>query len=59
VVDEGPLAVDLDDRDPLAIDGLERRIARDVHLGVGRSLGVQDVPRAIAQVAALRRVEDD
>jgi hypothetical protein len=32
VVDEGALAVDLDDRQPLAITRLESRIAADVNL---------------------------
>jgi hypothetical protein len=32
VVDEGPLAVDLDDGQPLAIAGLELGVAGDVHL---------------------------
>jgi hypothetical protein len=32
VVDESPLTVDLDDRQPLAVAGLELRVAADVDL---------------------------
>jgi hypothetical protein len=32
VIDERPLPVQLDDRQPLAVDGLELRIAADVDL---------------------------
>jgi hypothetical protein len=62
VVDEGPLAVDLDDREPLPVGGLERRVAGDVDLlEVEPELGLQarDLPPcAVAERAALR-VEDD
>jgi hypothetical protein len=56
VIDEGAAAVDLDDGQPLAIDGLERGIARDLDL---RQLEAELAPRvlddrpgAVAEVAA-------
>jgi hypothetical protein len=59
VVDEGSLPVDLHDRDPLPVAGLEVWIAGDVDLRVRHLLHVQDLPGALAEVAALRGVEDD
>jgi hypothetical protein len=59
VVDKGPLAVDLDDGDPLAVGGLEPGDAGDVGLRVRDRLRVEDRAGAIAQVAALRGVEND
>jgi hypothetical protein len=59
VVDEGPLAVDLDDGDPFPVGGLEAWDAGDVRLGVRDPLGVENRPSAVAQVAALRGVEND
>jgi hypothetical protein len=63
VVDEAPPAVDLHDRDPLAVGGLELGIAVDRHLPQleadllpGRR---DDAPSRFAQVAAGRREEDD
>jgi hypothetical protein len=58
-VDERALAVDLDDRQPLAVALLEPRVARDVDLPEGDALGEQRRPRPLAEVAARRRVEDD
>jgi hypothetical protein len=63
VVDERSLAVDLHDREPLAISRLQLGIAADVdlleleaELVTERSDGL---PRSFAEVAALRVVEDD
>ena len=62
-VRERPLAVDLDDRQPLAVAGLELGVAADVDLLelepelVPR--GVDDALRGRAEVAALGVVEDD
>jgi len=62
-VDEGPLAVDLDHRQPLAVARLQLRVAGDVDLVVGEGdLAAErgELPlRAVAQVAALRLVERD
>jgi hypothetical protein len=63
VVDEAPLPVDLDDRDPLPVLGLEGRVAVDRDLAeleaelVAR--GVDDAACRLAEVAARRGVEDD
>jgi hypothetical protein len=61
VVDEGALAVDLDDRQPLAVARLKRGVARDVDL-VQLELElvakrVEDPARPLAEVAVLRVVE--
>jgi hypothetical protein len=63
VVDETPPAVDLDDRDPLTVRGLQLGIAVDRDLP---QLELQLVPRraddapcCLAEVAARRGVEDD
>jgi hypothetical protein len=63
VVDETPPSVDLDDRDPLAVLGLEPRIAVDrdlpqveAELVVSRA---DDAAGRLAEMAARRRVEDD
>ncbi len=63
VVGEDPLAVDLDDRQPLPVPGLELRIARDVDLlereaELGAEL-LELLARPVAEVAALRVVERD
>jgi hypothetical protein len=59
-VDEGPLAADLHDRKPLPVAGLERLVARDVDLLEGvPELDPEDVPGLLAEVAALRVVQDD
>jgi hypothetical protein len=62
-VREGPLAVDLDDRQPLPIAILELRVPRDVDLlqleGLLSTCRVQDAPRRRAEVAAVRVVEGD
>jgi len=63
VVDETAPPVDLHDRDPLAVGGLELRIAVDRHLPqleadlVARS--GDDTPGRRAEVAARRGEEDD
>ena len=63
VIDERPLAVDLDHGQPLAVARLELRIARDVDLlereGHLRAYLVEDRPRPLAQVAPGGGVEDD
>ncbi len=63
VVREAPPAVDLDHRQPGAILGLERGIARDVdlpELEAQAFLSVaNDLERPLAEVAALRVVDDD
>jgi hypothetical protein len=62
-VREGPLPVDLDDRQQLPIAILELWIPGDVDLlQLERLLGarrVQDAPRGRAEVAAVRVVEGD
>jgi hypothetical protein len=58
-IDEGALAVDLDDRQPLAVCRLQRRVAGDVDLAVRDIFGVERLARELAEVAVLRRVEDD
>ena len=63
VVDERPLAVDLDHREPLAVSRLELRVTTDVDLGevepeLGPSLP-HDSKRPLTEVAALRVVERD
>ena len=63
VVDEAPSRVDLDDRDPLPVLGLELLVAVDRDLTeleaelVARS--ADDPPGRLAEMAAGRRVEDD
>ena len=63
VVGEDPLAVELDDREPLAVAGLELRVARDVDLlELEAELGAElpELPaRPVAEVAALCVVERD
>jgi hypothetical protein len=63
VVDEAPPPVDLDDRDPLAILGLELGITVDDDLAqVEAELVVRlgdDATRRLAEMAARRGVEDD
>ena len=62
-VGERALAVDLDDREPLAVPGLELRVAADVDLLVVerelRTGGLDHAPRGRTEVAPLRVVEDD
>jgi hypothetical protein len=63
VVGKTSTAVDLDDREPLAVFGLERVVAADVDLAQHEpELGLQ-VPqssdRGLAEVAPLRVVDDD
>jgi hypothetical protein len=63
VVDEAPPAVDLDDRDPLAVRGLELGVAVDRDLPQLEAELVpcrgDDTPRRRAEVAARRGEEDD
>ena len=59
VVDEGSLAVDLDDREPLAVGGLELGDARDLDFLVLHALVVQDYAGAVTEVTARGGVEDD
>jgi hypothetical protein len=63
VVRKTSAAVDLDDREPLAVRSLERLVAADIDLAQHESeLGLQ-VPQTsdsgLAEVAALRVVDDD
>jgi hypothetical protein len=63
VVDETAPPVDLDDRDPLAVRGLELGVAVDRHLPqIEAELVVRsgdDAPGRRTQVAARRGEEDD
>jgi hypothetical protein len=63
VVDETPRAVDLHDRDPLAVLRLERRVAVDRDLPQLEAELVlrsgDDAPRRRAEVAARRGEEND
>jgi hypothetical protein len=63
VIDESALAVDLHDRKPLPKARLQLRIAVDLDfLQLERELLADrrdDLPRALAQMAVLRVVEDD
>jgi hypothetical protein len=60
-VDERPLVVDLDDRQPLAVPALELGVAVDLDLleAVLPELGGQRRARPLAEVAAAPAVEDD
>ena len=63
VIDESALTVDLHNRQPLAITRLEARIPADVDL-VELEIGLfadlfENRPRAFAEVAALRVIQDD
>jgi hypothetical protein len=58
-IDEGALAVDLDDGQPLAVGRLELGDVRDVDLAVVDAFGLERFTRTLAEVAALRRVEND
>ena len=63
VVREAAPAVDLDDREPLAVLGLEGVVALDVDLAeIEPELGLEGpqlLERPFAKVAALRVVDDD
>jgi hypothetical protein len=63
VVRKTPPAVDLDDRDPLPVGGLERLVAADVDLAKLELELLAERPnlrqRALAEVAALGVVDDD
>jgi hypothetical protein len=63
VVDEGPLAVDLDHREPLAVLGFELGVASDIDLlereGYVGADALDDPASTLAQVAALSVVEGD
>ena len=57
-----PLAVDLDDREQLAVTRLELLVAVDVdllELEAGSACASTNRPRALAEVAARRPVEND
>ena len=60
-VDEGPLAVDLDDREQLPVPSLELRVAVDrdfFQLEAELLPELRDrIPRTLAEVAPLRAVE--
>jgi len=62
VVDERALAVELDDRNPLAVASLELGIAADVHLlELETELverGRDHAPRPLTEVAAVRVIQD-
>jgi hypothetical protein len=60
-VHEGLLAVDLDDREPLAVPLLELVVPADVDLfeAVRTDLRLQDGARLVAQAAARSVVQDD
>ena len=63
VIDESPLAIDLHNRQPLAILRLEARIPADVDL-VELEVSLfadlfEDRARAFAEVAALRVIQDN
>ena len=63
VIDESPLAIDLHNRQPLAILRLEARIPADVDL-VELEVGLfadlfENHARAFAEVAALRVIQHD
>jgi hypothetical protein len=60
-VDEGALASDLDDRQPLAVARLELGVVVDLDLlePVLAELGGKGGPGAVAEVAAAAAVEDD
>ena len=58
-VDERSLAVDLDDREPLAVGGLELGDAGDLDFLVLHALVVQDYAGAVTEVTARSGVEDD
>lgn len=63
VVREAPPPVDLHDRKPLAVLGLERLVAGDVDLAQPEAELALEPPelrqRPLAEVAALRVVDDD
>ena len=63
MVDEGSLALDLDDRQPFAVPRLELRVAADVDLlQIERHLCahlLDDRAGTLAEVAALRVVQRD
>jgi hypothetical protein len=58
-IDERPLAVDLDHRQPFPVLRLELRVAGDVDLLELLAACEQDFARPLAQPAALGVVKDD
>jgi len=58
-VDEGTLAADLDDGQPLAVGGLELVDAGDVDLVEGNAFRPERRARNLAEVAAATDVEND
>ena len=59
VIDERAHAVDLDDGQPFAVARFKLGVAGDVDLVVLHALRVERPTCALAEVAALRGVEDD
>ena len=63
VIRKAPPSVNLDDREPLPVLGLERVVARDVHLAQSEAeLGLKPPhqrERPLAEVATLRVIDDD
>jgi len=53
VIDEGPYAIDLDDRQPLSVARLERVVAGDVDGVVGDTEAVELLARPLAEAAPL------
>ena len=58
-VDECPLPVDLHHREPFPVLGLEASITRDVDLLESCAALLEHASRTLAEVAALRVVQDD
>jgi hypothetical protein len=63
VVHKSPLAVDLDDREPFAVESLKLRIAADIDLleletEFGLSL-TEDPLGRLTEMTALRAIQDD
>jgi len=58
-VDEGPLAVDFNDWEPLPVSRLELRVAANVDFVEGLAARCQDASSLVAERTARRVVEDD
>jgi hypothetical protein len=58
-IDEGAPAVDLDHREPLAVQSFELGVPGDVDLLERLATLQENSPRPLAEVASLRVVEDD
>ena len=57
-VDEGALSVDLDDREPLAIQRFELCIAGDLDFEVVDAFSVEDFSGALTEMAIASRVQN-